>query len=102
MLYLQNTFKCNFSLKWIMFPILINYWGHMQSTFRIIFGLLKALLLYNLSEWALLIYCSIYLTKGILIMFQRVMYHLQEYLCKILLTITVFIQARHTFIFLLN
>lgn len=76
--------------------------GPCAATFRIIFGLLKALLLYNLSEWALLIYCSIYLTKGILIMFQRVMHRLQEYLWKILLTITVFIQARHTFIFLLN
>lgn len=85
-----------------MFPILINYWGHVRSAFEIIFGLLKALLLYNLSEWALLIYCSIYLAKGILIMFQRVMYHLQECLCKISLTITVFIQPRRTFIFLLN
>ena len=85
-----------------MFPILINYWGHVQSTFKIIFGISKALFLYNLSECTLLIYCAVYLAKSILITFQRVMYHTQEYLCKILLTITVFIQPRHTFVFLLN
>lgn len=68
----------------------MKYWGHVQSAFKIIFGISKALF-YNLSECVLLIYCAVYLAKGILIVFQRVMYHTQEYLYKILLTITVFI-----------
>ena len=61
--------------------------GPVQAVFKFLFGLLKVLLLHNLSECALLIYCVIYLTKGIIKMFPSVMYHLQEYLCEILLTI---------------
>lgn len=61
--------------------------GPVQAVFKFLFGLLKVLLLHNLSECALLIYRAIYLTKGILIMFPSVTYHLQEYLCEILLTI---------------
>ena len=99
---LVKSFQMWFLFKRIAFHILINYWGHVQSAFRIIFGLLKALCLHNLSECALLIYWVVYLAKGILIMFQGVMYLLQEYLSKILLAIRVFIQLRHTFIFLLN
>ena len=74
----------------------------MQAVFKFLFGLLKVLLLHNLSEYALLIYRAIYLTKGILIMFPSIMYHLQEYLCEILLIIRVFMQPRHTHTFLLN
>lgn len=66
----------------------------MQSAFKIIFGFLKALHLHNLSECALLIYWAVYLAKGILIMFQSVMYHLQEYLCKILLAMRIFIRTK--------
>lgn len=57
-----------------------------QLAFKIICVLLQALLLYNLNECALLIYFAIYLAKDILRMFHSVIYHLQEYLCKILLT----------------
>lgn len=74
----------------------------MQSAFTIVFGFLKALHLHKLSECVLLIYWAVYLAKVILIMFQSVMSHLQEYLCKIFLAIRVFIQQRHIFIFLLN
>lgn len=55
-------------VKWIIFLILINYWGHAQSTFKIIFGLWSSPLLHNPSEWACLIYWVIYLAKDILIM----------------------------------
>lgn len=40
--------------------------GPVQAVFKFLFGLLKVLLLHNLSECALLIYCVIYLTKGII------------------------------------
>lgn len=55
-------------VKWVIFLILINYWGHAQSTFKIIFGLWSSPLLHNPSEWACLIYWVIYLAKDILIM----------------------------------
>lgn len=38
--------------------------------------------LHNQSECALLIYCTIYLTKGLLIMFLSITYRLREYFCK--------------------
>lgn len=45
-----------------------------------------------------MIYCTIDLAKGILIIFLKVMYPLQEYSCKISLTIRAFMQPRYTFI----
>lgn len=54
--------------------------------------------LHYLSECAGLIYCTIDHAKGILIIFLKVMYPLQEYSCKISLTIRAFIQPRYTFI----